>query len=364
MILDEHRGRENKAHRHQSGLSLVELLVSLVISSVLTLGLIEIFTAHQTSHQLLQEVDALASSGQMAMALLSRSLMQAGYQGCNSKTPLRHKMSKLPYAYNLEQGLKGYEANAATWTSNQGKLRKQDLAQLTGLPSHRLLPGTDLVTVWFAGKQAFSVDTLHRPLRTGAEAILLDVSKQTATRAFKYHPVALLSDCFAKNLFLITKISALSRQTELEHAAGITRAAAQNATSILGDGTGYGQASRVLPVTSHTYFVARSEHLNQQQDAIYSLFRKDGNRGPVELIEGIEDLQLLYGIAERGKGPAPATYLDASQVADFQDVVSVRIEVTAKAVESGSSSGRDGARSTRLARTIRVQNHVIQREAL
>ena len=364
MMRDEHRGTASKGHRHQSGLSLVELMVSLVISSVLTLGLIEIFTAHQTSHKLLQEEDALASSGQMAIALLSRSLMQAGYQGCNSKTPLSNNMSKLPYAFDLEQGLRGYEANVTAWASNHGNLSARDLKQLTGLPSQRLMPGTDLVTVWFAGKQEFNLDTLSRPLMTGAEALLLDAPKKTVGSAFKYNPVALMSDCFTKNIFLITRISARSRQTELEHAAGITLKAAQNATAILGDGKGYGQASMVLPVTSHTYFVARSAHLNQQQEVIYSLFRKDGSRGPVELIEGIEDLQLLYGIAERGKVLAPTTYLDASQVVDFKAVVSVRIAVTAKAVEAGFSSARGGPLSTTLARTIRLPNHFIRMEAL
>ncbi len=363
MMPDTTSDIESSAGRIQnnpeSGLSLVELMVSLVISSLLTLGLIEIFTAHQATNKLLQGHDLLADSGQIAMELISRSLMRAGYQGCNSKRRLRDSITNVPYAFDLGQGMAGYNATEDTWMSNKGAIRNRDLARLTGMATSRLLPGADLVTVWFAGKKEYQVDTRTRPLTTGTEAILLDASKAEVDKEFKNNPVALISNCFTENTFLITKINRVSRQTELEHATGVTVAAAQNATSILAKGAGYGPGSLVSSVTSHTYFIALSDHLNQQNDAIYSLFRKDAAAGPVELIEGIEDLQLLYGLAEAGKGFAPTTYLDASQVPDFKDVVSVRVQLTANSVDPASSPGREGILRHTLMRTIRLRNHFI-----
>ena len=47
--------------------------------------------------------------------------------------------------------------------------------------------------------------------------------------------------------------------------------------------------------------------------------------GPLveELVEGVEDMQLLYGVDEDENGGVDR-YQDASEVADWNDVVSVR----------------------------------------
>jgi len=52
----------------------------------------------------------------------------------------------------------------------------------------------------------------------------------------------------------------------------------------------------VAKVNSDIYFVAESANLNNRGDAITSLWRKSGIDAPVELVEGISNLQVLFGI--------------------------------------------------------------------
>ncbi len=360
-----------RAKNLASGLSLVELMVSLVITSVLTLGLMEMFSAYQAANRQLQGQALVAGSGRVAMELISRSLRQAGYRGCNSKRPLTETVTNLPYRFDLQRGLAGYNATGSSWVSNNGRVlaatggtsspdAPPDLRSLTGVTASRLLPGADLVTVWFAASKAYPVDTATSPLTTGAEAVRLVAPIADIEQQFEDAPLALISDCNTENIFLITAINETSGQPELEHAAGVNVAAvpgARNATPVLGNGFGYRAGSLVSAVESHTYFVARSDNLNQQREAIYSLFRKEGIAGRrVELLEGVEELQFLYGVATTGD--APSTYVDASQVVDFRDVVSVRIQLTANSVDAAGSPEPDGRFRNTWTRTVRLPNQL------
>ena len=59
----------------QQGVTLVELMISLGIFSILTVGMIGMFTSNQESSRLLTGQGTLAESGRFAMELLALSLI-------------------------------------------------------------------------------------------------------------------------------------------------------------------------------------------------------------------------------------------------------------------------------------------------
>ena len=64
-----------------------------------------------------------------------------------------------------------------------------------------------------------------------------------------------------------------------------------------------------------------------------------GPAAPEELVEGIEDLQIKYGV-DTDNDDIPNRYLDADSVIDFDDVLTLRITVVANSVEDvGAKSG-------------------------
>ena len=56
----------------QRGLSLVELMISLAIASMVTLGMIQMFTANQESADMLRGQAQLGESGRFAMEMMAR----------------------------------------------------------------------------------------------------------------------------------------------------------------------------------------------------------------------------------------------------------------------------------------------------
>ena len=375
----------------QRGLSLIELMISLAISSMVTLGLIQMFEANQETSGMLRGQAFMGESGRFATEMIARSVRKAGYRGCNSKRAIEDTINTVPYEFALTNGIRGYEGSGSSWSPDFSTTlmpREQsgsssnlytpscsetpaDTDSCTsessaGIDIDKLQPDTDVITVWFAGDTEYAIDTATQAMATGAETILLTDSMATIDPALSQFHVALINDCATENMFVITQIANAGGQAELSHVAGVGVGATQNLTPTLGAGSGYQAGAVILPIHSHTFFVAESDNKNEFGDPIYSLFRKDTVGEPVELVEGIEDLQVLYGVDRGGEILVPSSYVTASNVStdEWDDIVAVRIAVTANSVDKvtsdddDASSEADGMLRRTYSSTIRVRNRL------
>jgi type IV pilus assembly protein PilW len=59
---------------------------------------------------------------------------------------------------------------------------------------------------------------------------------------------------------------------------------------------------------------------------VRALYRNSFNDGTAELVEGVEDMQIMYGV-DTNADRAADVYLTAAAVADWQQVVSARISL-------------------------------------
>ncbi len=335
------------ARSYQLGLSLVELMISLAIASVVTVGVIQMFSANQESAALLRGQATLGESGRFAMEMIGRSVRRANYRGCNSKRAVEDTIATVPYEFALDLGLRGYEGNpGGTWSpdfsttsaprtsgSTDTDVYSPDSEALTGIDLDNLTEGSDVITVWFASSTSYPVDTATQPLNSGTEAILLEASTADIAADLAQYHIAFISDCSTENMFVITQINAVGGKAELEHSAGAGIGLAQNLTPIMGTGSGYQDGARVYPIISRTFYVGTSGNINAFGDPITSLYRKDGVSAPVELVEGVENLQILYGVDNGGAALVPSIYLNAASVSDFRDVVAIRMQITANSID-------------------------------
>ena len=84
-----------------------------------------------------------------------------------------------------------------------------------------------------------------------------------------------------------------------------------------------------------------------------ALFRKLNNAGAVEVVEGIENLQITIG-EDTDDDFVPNYYVDAPSIADLQDAVSVRLSVVARTMESNmTASGNAITRTFNSVVTLR-----------
>ena len=89
----------------------------------------------------------------------------------------------------------------------------------------------------------------------------------------------------------------------------------------------------VSAIVANTFFIKPGEGVNREGDHPFSLWRKAGTGKPVELVEGVENLQVLYGV-DTNNDDVPNQYLTANLVIpNFADVVTVRISITVNSVD-------------------------------
>lgn len=68
--------------RPQMGLSLIELMVAILISSILLLGVLELYINTSRTDRTSNELARVQENGRLVMELLAREARRAGYQGC------------------------------------------------------------------------------------------------------------------------------------------------------------------------------------------------------------------------------------------------------------------------------------------
>lgn len=75
-----------KQHKNTRGVTLVELLIALAISSILVLGIAEIFKLNKRSYQTQDDSARMQESGRFAFNMLMQDLRRTGYFGGNADT--------------------------------------------------------------------------------------------------------------------------------------------------------------------------------------------------------------------------------------------------------------------------------------
>ncbi|MDZ4730044.1 MAG: PilW family protein [Xanthomonadales bacterium] len=106
------------------------------------------------------------------------------------------------------------------------------------------------------------------------------------------------------------------------------------------------------PTTRTTVFFLKASEIDNSRTSLYRTI--DGDE--VELVEGISDLQVLYGEDTDGDD-IPNYYVDAGSVSNMERVVSVRFTVTAQTmIEQQSTGGNPVTRD--FASTVVLRNRI------
>ena len=92
------------------------------------------------------------------------------------------------------------------------------------------------------------------------------------------------------------------------------------------DGYDFGVGSEIVQVVTKYFFVAAG--INGP-----ALFMKEGKATPLELVEGVESMQILYGMDVDGDN-IPDRYIPADKVSDFPKVSAVRITLLLRSVKN------------------------------
>ncbi len=124
----------------------------------------------------------------------------------------------------------------------------------------------------------------------------------------------IIADCTGAAVFMATTLTAGAPMT-IAHAAGNPG----NVTGSLARG-GFGIGSLVMPVQTVIYYVRNSATAGVGP----ALWQKVGNNAEQELVQGVENMQVLYGVDTDGDLLAN-DYRVASLVTDWRQVISLSV---------------------------------------
>src|SRR6056297_3249343 len=95
-----------------SGMTLIELLVAMVIGLVLLGGVYVSFVSSTTTNSMNEQLSRMQENGRFAMQLMTRTVRSVGYQGCGGiGVTVENVIREQDYAFDFEESLFGFDAD-------------------------------------------------------------------------------------------------------------------------------------------------------------------------------------------------------------------------------------------------------------
>jgi type IV pilus assembly protein PilW len=111
------------------------------------------------------------------------------------------------------------------------------------------------------------------------------------------------------------------------------------------------QTSEIVPIQTVVYFIDTST-----TGTSTSLYRRTGNAAPEELVEGVDSLQIQFGIDTNGDASHLADdYVKANAVTNWDRVVAVRVALLVRSIDEYGTDV-DSASRTILGSTVAAFN--------
>ncbi len=314
----------------QRGFSLVEMLVAMVIGLILFAGLGQVFVTTKRTSITQEESALLQENSRYAAYLLAREVHHAGYLGCGAPANLEVYSSET-FGDDFGLAIAGYEAaNTApgdTFTIGGSQSGSWSPALPATLGNEQILPGSDIVVIYRASGTGvkFSAQTSNGFVIQNPQERISQGCSETQDSFYGLCPgdIALVSDCSAARSFIIDSMTLNgSGDLELYHNEGWGGAGDPNINNQFNK-----DYSRLYTGYAVSYFIRNN------QNNVPSLYRliSGPSAAAEEMIEGVENMQILYGIDSDGDGTVNR-YVPASGSLDFSQVISLRMALLLRSV--------------------------------
>lgn len=281
------------------GFTLVEMMVAMVIGLVLMSAIYSILVASSDSYRRLQGLASIQERGRIAMNFLQNTIQVAGYSGCRSRMATSNILKNSSrYEYSFDQAIQGFDGDSTGW----------DPALPSGSPNplpSALAAGGDVITVRGPVGNSVKLDE-----DMSDEDSVLSVPQESA---FVKNDILMISDCAGSADFFQKTDGGGFGITSVAHAA-----TGENSDGKLS--RKYNDDATVVKMGGTSFFIRSTTGMR-------SLWWKEGIDNAQELIEGVDGMQVLYGVTTNSDTSANR-YLTAGEVDDddmWAQVVSVRI---------------------------------------
>ena len=299
--------------KQQNGLSLIELLIAMVIGMLLTAGAIQLFITNKATYKVENALSRLQETGRFIVETMSKEIRMAGYNGCSSRgniTPNVIAVDPPPFSFESQNSVLGFESTGTSaWTPTL----------LGTLPA--VSDGTDVINIQRADECGASVAGNYLPTNANVQV------NAPNSCGFKKGQIVMITDCVNADIYGIgSTVNNVAPTATLNHGIG-----QYNTTNNLAQT--YGPDSQIFIMRSISFYIAPDPTTNEPAMWMASWIpngdatNTTADYSFLELAEGVEDMQILYGIDNAAPDEYADTYVAADAVTDWTTVRSVRINL-------------------------------------
>ena len=314
-----------RRRRSQLGLTLIELMLSIAIGLVVVGAVTYLYVGSRGAYRGNEALARIQEAGRFGLDSITRDIRRSGALGCGSRLSVA---SGQPINVNViaPAGLTVDAASAiAGFTTGW--------VQPTGAPTYS------------------KGDVLQLQIARGAPVRVLDASGSAAgtvtiasnkaddgSENFKVADYAVLASCSAALVLGVTASPGAVTNATLGVSPG----------GLMPGVAGDNYATTIQHFDQVTYYIGTAP--NSTRSALYRYSRRDG--AAEELVENIEDMEVVYGIATAGTITSPtgtgvaitafkhADTMVAGATGDWPNVVSVRVSLMAVSDQPGAAAPR------------------------
>ncbi len=313
----------NQGMYGQQGFSLVELMVGMIIGLFLAMGVAQVFISNNSTFRSQEGLSRVQEGGRFAMQRISSAVRLAGFFGCSGPSDKELTADAYVLASSPPSGL-------ATITTDTPVTGQDNVAASTSISGKTLVTGSDTITLRGSGMAGVSY--------TGTDASpAADITINTATYPIVEGDYVLISDCSTINMVRATEDTTQSLVKHAMTSGGDDYNTQDSLTKL------FGADAIVTNPFINTFFVADSGRTNYQGNSVTSLYMQDMSGAVHELVEGVSQLQVMYGV-DTDEDYQSDRYMDASQITtakNWGDVVSVRVSLLVDSVDDALQEPTD-----------------------
>ena len=319
--MNNHPNRTLDVRRAQPGFSLVELMVAMALGLLLVVGVGTVYLGSRQTYIQQEALARMQEGARYAFELLTLDIRQAGYTGCAPIDDTFSTLNGTDWYNNLSAlPLAGYESGAGLPTDVSGALANTDAVSVL-----RVDENSDYFVDSHNGPSAqFQLQANH-DLKEGQ--ILTVVPP----------------DCSQAIVFQMTNVNDNDTIDVVVHNTG--ESSPGNSTKCLADPAdpvcasestfpNLPENSRIMRLIGNIYYLGTGE---SGQPALFreSLGVSGGNAqaSASELVEGVEDMEILYGEDTTGDNNVDS-YVAADAAVDWSNVLAVRVSLLMRSVEN------------------------------
>jgi type IV pilus assembly protein PilW len=309
--------------RH-AGFGLIELMIAMALGLLVVAGVLVVFIAQRQVYQNSNSQSLIQDADNAISAIVTPVVRGAGFTGCAAiagGVKAYPGVRNTPLTFNTSSHVQGFDAKAIPSPLVDGAANdvtagdwspSLDTSFLSGNMTG-IAPGSDVLVVIGAPPGAVPVGVTA----FGTNNITVNTTLTTNSVTFTVPQLVAVSDCGKSSIFQV--VTTGNAGTLLNYATG------PNGTPL------YPISSQIIPIQQTAFFVAKGD---AGQSALFEAVMTIPAGGtaanaiwskPVEVVPGVLNMQVLYGIGNGSAPPEANAYVTAPNVTNFSNVNTVKL---------------------------------------